>query len=271
MFIKHLDKAAALAAMIALLILLQSPAESSQKVPLTADSTDNGEDYYLYLPIIYKPCPLTLAYRDDFSDPDSGWFIFENDNVRYAYVDGEYQLVVKVKNSTAGLTGTSEYVSEYRLAVDVRNATGIPGQYGLLFDFSGWTGGGYDFYTFVIGPSGDYYVYHYHAASAQDPRQVTLLTSGWSASIYTGSQTNHLEIIRRSGSIDLYANGQHLASMARDMTGWSKGLFARSSNVANLDARFDNFEVYAPQCYGGETATPAAETAISDRPRFMLK
>jgi hypothetical protein len=176
---------------------------------------------------------------------------------------------VKVKDSFAGMTGTS-VGSMYRLAVDVRNVTNTPGQYGLLFGFQG--GSAYDFYSFRIGPSGDYFVYYY-AGSGQNPIQETLLTSGWSAGIRPGSQTNHLEVFHRSEVIDLFANGHRLTTLASDRTGGSLGMMAKSGSHANLDVRYDNFEVYAlpPDCYGSMTGSSPANTPISNPAKFMLK
>ena len=77
------------------------------------------------------------------------------------------------------------------LAVDVRNATGVYGSYGLVFglsdDFS-------QFYDFEIDPLGNYAIYRYGSGT------FTLLVQDSSGSIHTGTATNRLwtHKIRRS-------------------------------------------------------------------------
>ena len=51
------------------------------------------ESYQIALPVILRPClPL---YSDNFSNPASGWFVGDDGDYRYEYLNGEYRILVR--------------------------------------------------------------------------------------------------------------------------------------------------------------------------------
>jgi uncharacterized repeat protein (TIGR01451 family) len=186
----------------------------------------------VYLPIILRSCPI--QFTDDFSNPGSGWPVANTGNALFEYLNGEYHILVKNANWWF-VAGPGVKVSNYTVTVDVRNATGTDGSYGLVF------GGADDvsqFYTFEIFPDSSYEIYRYNSGW-------TFLTGGASASINPGTATNRLTIERSGSQIKAYANGQLLSTLTDGtFTGPRHvGLITSSYNQPNVDARFDNFSV----------------------------
>lgn len=205
--------------------------ESTEEIPTT-----------VYLPFIVNSSCAPF-YTDDFSNPASGWSIVETDKYKLEYLDNEYRILVKNINSM-GAASVSPMPDDYIPTVDVRNTTGIYGYYGLEFEIkmSDWT----EFYSFTINPNGSYAIHKYESSSGW-----TILSSGTSAFINTGTLTNHLEIRREGSLIQAYANDNLIADISdgtftsgvrgTGMTAWTYG------NI-NLDVRFDNFIVYPTTC-----------------------
>jgi hypothetical protein len=198
-----------------------------------------------YFPIILNNyCPP--VYADDFSDPGSGWPINDTGNTLYEYLNGEYRVLVGNTDWSAGARPDFK-ASNYIVAVDVRNATGVYGSYGIIFGLSeDWN----QFYTFEIYPPGDYAIFRYSSNTW------ILLTSGYSTSINIGTATNRLKVERNGSLIRAYANGQLLRSISDGSYTGSRhvGLIASSYNQPNVDARFDNFAVYPLACGAAATA-----------------
>jgi hypothetical protein len=198
----------------------------------------------IYLPIIFRNyCPP--LYFDDFSDPDSGWSIADYEYSRYEYVDGEYQILRK----DAGWSGARPWADNdpdflgynYIVAADVRNDTGVYGSYGLLFGMSNdWT----QFYTFEIYPNGNFEIWR---GGYNTP--ATMLSSGSSGYINTGTASNRLKVKRNGSLIEVYANNRLLRTVSDSRyTGLTQVGLINSSYGDWVDIRFDNFTVYSAAC-----------------------
>ena len=76
----------------------------NQPITNTAEIQGGGEvflrnaavlvkSYQISLPVILRPClPL---YSDNFSNPASGWFVGDDGDNRYEYLNGEYRILVR--------------------------------------------------------------------------------------------------------------------------------------------------------------------------------
>ena len=89
------------------------------------------------------------------SHSTSGWPVSDDGNRSYEYLNNEYRILVRNTDWWAG--GRPGFkASDYILTVDVRNATGNFGSYGLLFGLSDdWS----QYYSFEIYPDGWYGIY----------------------------------------------------------------------------------------------------------------
>jgi hypothetical protein len=231
------------------------PNNNTSEFSECAEAAASPGSVQIYLPIITRNyCPP--LYADDFSDPESGWLIDDTGNSRREYLDGEYRILVRNVNwFTASRPGFK--ASDYIVAVDVRNATGVYGSYGLIFGVSdAWT----QFYTFEIYPDGAYDIWRFNFGTW------TLLVSGSSGSINPGTATNRLKIERNGSLIRAYANGQLLTSISdSSSTGLKQvGVDATAYDQPNVDARFDNFTVYPVTCGAAATAL----SGVSETPNL---
>lgn len=195
--------------------------------------------YTIYLPSVLRSCSTRLFF-DDFSQPGSGWPIYEDDVSRYQYLNQEYRILAKVVPAwVAARPGFQS--TQYVVTVDVRNATGTHGYYGILFGFAeDWS----HFYFFVVHPTGRYVILR------ADPDTSYWIADGYSSSIQTGTATNQLKLERNGSMIWAYVNGD-LLTILPDGTFTGRGylgLITVADTVPNVDARFDNFTVLPITC-----------------------
>jgi alpha-tubulin suppressor-like RCC1 family protein len=216
---------------------------------------------HLYLPIVLKNyCP---SFIDDFSNPGSGWPVLDYPESRYEYLANEYRIWVKTNDWWAGAHPGFK-ASDYVVSVDVRNAGGVYGSYGLLFGLSeDWS----QFYSFEVDSSGYYAIWRHDTYD-----QWALLAWGDSGSIQTGAATNQLKIERTGGQIWVYANGSLLISLYDgSYTGLRYvGLIATAYDEPNVDARFDNFTVHPINC-GAADAYPDQAVEVQDMQDMEFK
>ena len=201
-----------------------------------------GGAYTLYLPLVMKdyspapPCPPD--YADDFSDPESGWLVYEDADVKYDYTGGEYQ--IWLKNPSAGRWVTpGAKASDFTVAVSARRTSGTDGPYGILFGINeDWS----ELYMVVINE--DYYdILRYDSGW-------TFLASASSPDILTGTAWNRIKVTRDGTAISLYINDQFQTTVYDgSFTGFRRiGLSVYSPSGSDLDVRFDDFAIYPASC-----------------------
>ena len=151
-----------------------------------------------------------------------------------------YRLLVRPAEAWAGAVPGFK-ASSATYSVDVLNATGVYGSYGVLF---GLSDNGSQFYTFEIDRDGYYILFRYSSGSW------TIMKVGFSGSIHTGVTNNRLRLTRNGSQIQAYANGQLLANISDgSFTGLRRaGVLVTSYDEANVDARFDNFQIDPVSC-----------------------
>lgn len=217
------------------------------------------------LPAVFKGVqwPALLRY-DDFSNPTNGWHVGTYPACEFAYLDGQYRMLVK-QEGTYMFPSIAPLATDFSLEADGRYASSATGAYGLLF-------GGNDamtqWYVFRIGES-DYNIIRFDNG-------VWTNLQPWTDSPYinTGSAWNHLRIVRDGARIDAYING-HLVKTVYDSTytGMRRlGLFARgwAGGDVNVDTRFDNFRVMTLGTSGTSAVAVPAEAAPFRSAPFVI-
>ena len=195
----------------------------------------------IYLPIVMRNWSLCPAYyTDDFSDPGSGWPVYDDSDVRFAYTDGQYQIWLK-KPSLGWPVTPGAKAADFTVAVSARRTSGDYGVYGIIFGLNeDWS----ELYQIDIAAN-------YYSIWRYDKGSWTVLRD-WTSSghIATGTSWNRLKVIRNGANIALYANDQHLATVTDgSFTGLRRiGLVAISPSSGPLDARFDDFSLYPASC-----------------------
>jgi predicted outer membrane repeat protein len=205
----------------------------------------------LYLPLTMKPCPM--LYADNFADSSSGWYIGDNENSRYEYLEGEYRILVRPAQAGA-LTRPGIQSSEYVASVDLRNPSSVMSSYGIAFGVNqDWS----YFYTFEIYPDGYYGIYLFNSSN------VITLREGFSSYIQQGNATNRLKLVRFDQTITTYVNGSGLAQLTNMSYGSGYlGLAVFSYATPNVDIRFDNFTVYPGNC---DPTASASSYSVGDQ------
>ncbi|MCB0165329.1 MAG: PQQ-like beta-propeller repeat protein [Anaerolineae bacterium] len=199
----------------------------------------------VYLPSILRN-HCTSLYTDNFENPASGWYVGDNGNVRFEYLNDEYRLLIRNPRWWAGAR-PNVAIENAIVTVDVRNVTGEPSSYGLQFGIANnWS----QFYSFEITPDGYYNLFRYSSNSGW-----TLLARDVSPHIYLGQATNRLRIVRSGSQISAYANGQLLKSLSDSTFTGTRylGVIVTSFDEPDIDVRFDNFTVDSATCDRGTT------------------
>jgi hypothetical protein len=226
--------------------LMISQAEASSNTPISQKGIQANN---IYLPCILYCVPL---YFDNFSNPSSGWLIYDDSDALFGYNNGEYQILVK---SPAWATGTHPdfKASNYSVYADVRNPNSVFGSYGIGFGIAqDWS----TLYTFEIYPDGWFGLYRV------DSSGFVKLIEAYSPLINQGSASNQIKLERNNASISAYSNGMLLANVTDNTYTGSLyiGLIASSYGDANLDIRYDNFRVDPITCAG----TQPSEYSLSN-------
>jgi hypothetical protein len=210
----------------------------------------------VYLPLVLKSFdpryPCSAYYTDDFSDPDSGWYVDDSSDRRYAYVSGQYQIWAKKPDNGWWATSGAK-ATDFTAAVSARRASGSGG-YSITF---GINEDGSELYRFDIG------MYSY---------RIRKYNNGWtplrdwtsSSHIKTGTSWNRLKVIREGSSIAVYVNDHYLTTVTNgSFTGLRRIGLAAFSYDNPLDARFDDFALYPASC-GPSAAGVGFETGEAE-------
>jgi len=191
------------------------------------------------IPVVDGP-PGAFLFRDDFSDPNSGWEVGDYNEGSVGYRDGAYFVVASEK--TKNMWGVAnQRFSDVAVDVDAtqvsaptndNNAYGVicrvqPNGDGYILQISG--DGGYAIHRIVDGafrPLVDW-------ASSPDVRQ--------------GNATNHIRAVCDGSHLALYVNGELLGE-ADDAT-YAEGdvaLAATTFEEERTEVHFDNLDVTTP-------------------------
>jgi hypothetical protein len=192
----------------------------------------------VFLPLnLRNYCPPT--FFDDFSNPNSGWPVSDNEFFRSEYLNGEYRGLSKQSGYFYFFQAPACERQNYMVEADAR-WEGAPGEsYGLRFgitnDFS-------QFYLFEVNP--DFQLFRVLRRSPSGFAVVVPVTP--SSAIRPGNTSNHLKVTRNGSQITLEVNGVVLGTwFDGTITGLTKvGLmFSPYDDNPSADVRFDNFRV----------------------------
>jgi len=212
----------------------------------------------IYLPVVTRNYDPLLQYFDDFSDPSSGWYIYDRGNIRWSYQEGEYEILVRNAHWWAGASAPISGIDNYSIEADMRRYIGATSIYGLIFGLVDWD----HFYWFVVNPESQSY-----SVWKRDPNNwVPIVEWTFSSHINPSDASNHLKVERYGSQIVVYANGHLLATTSDDTyTGTLRvGLYVENiGDVTPVAVRFDNFEVRRLQTAIARSDTPMLQGEVS--------
>lgn len=179
----------------------------------------------------------TVLFTDDFSDPNSGWPVFQNAQGRYSYEQDGYHISVDQRDAVlwAKTTRADDNIS---VSVDAQlSANGASGYYGLLCRMQD----DQNFYYFLIQPNGSYTIGKY-----KNGEFLSLIPTGWRESnvIAQGDGANLLKADCSGSTLGLYVNGILLDETTdTDFTSGFSGIVAAALDERSFEVVFNNFRI----------------------------
>lgn len=184
--------------------------------------------------------PGARLYRDDFSNPDSGWNRVSETAGSADYDDGVYRILVNVTNTDIWAVSGRSF-EDVRVEVDAFKAGGDRNnRFGLICRAQQAT----NFYTFVISSDGYYGIGKVKGLSYELLGMEAMQRSD---KIPQGAGFIHLRADCVGDELSLYVNDELIYQVQdAELTVGDVGLTAGTYQNPGLDMRFDNFEVYQP-------------------------
>jgi len=199
--------------------------------------------YGKVLPLVFKE--YCTAFRDDFSDPASGWPTGSSTTTNISYTNGEYRMHHLRENRWSGVTRGDIWNAAQYAEIQGYLKNGRDGLWGFVFGLNGnWS----NFYTFEVIPHQQRWVI-LHFTAAQGWR---LIAEGVSGAIQPGSGLNTLRIEEySSGTMSFVINGTRVRSLGgiNGRIGLSGGSF-----VENVEIAYDNYIFLDQYCTDSSAA-----------------
>lgn len=181
-----------------------------------------------------------VLFRDDFSDPSSGWDRVQADEGVTDYASGEYRILVQQTQHDYWANPGRSF-GDVRVEVDARKGGGPDdNDFGVICRYQDTN----NFYAFLISSDGYYAILKYSGGSSE-----TLGTDGMASTdaVNLGDSTNHIRADCVGSTLTLYANGTMIHSTSDStFSSGDVGLIAGTFDEPGTDVYFDNFVVYQP-------------------------
>jgi hypothetical protein len=208
------------------------PTITSQKPPAASSTTP--------LPSTTPPsAPVSTAgkllFEDDFSKVSPGWKRVPNDFMDTSYEGGEFSVLAKKPSRPVIFNASAGKFKDMLLDIDARMVSGArQNSYGVVFRVQDTS----DLYSFLISGQGDYTLQKILGGQVQDVVKKTP-----SAYIKQGNNTNRLRVVCKGAQLDLYCNGNRLASITDASLG--EGFMGVMLNCLEspFNARYNNLKI----------------------------
>ncbi len=186
------------------------------------------------------PEPVGAVFRDDFSDPNSGWPSAEERDGAYGYEGSSYSISVAQPNTLYWTTPGVTY-SDAIVEVDASKVSGPDDNYfGVVCRLQDSS----NYYYLVISSDGYYSIGKY-----QNDEFFPLMEEAWkfNRNIHQGTTTNRVRAECLENQLTLYANDTKLAEVTDGtFSSGEVGLVAASLDVGGAKIVFDNFIASQP-------------------------
>ncbi|MFV2044219.1 MAG: hypothetical protein ACC700_13430 [Anaerolineales bacterium] len=184
--------------------------------------------------------PPGVLYKDDFSNPLSGWDVRNDPDAITDYRNGAFVIYVG-KVDTTLWSKANRNMMDLIIDVDARQVGGPDDNlFGLICRYRDAD----NFYRFVIGGNG------YAGITKRSNGDVTVLSGPLltrSDAVNRGQATNHIRAICQRDQLTLYVNDQLVAQAAdSDFPSGDIGLMASASKHPGVEIHFSEFSVSSP-------------------------
>ena len=179
-------------------------------------------------------------FRDEFTDPSSGWNRISADTGETDYADGAYRIYVDQPNMDIWAKPDLSF-SDVRIEVDAFKVGGDrDNRFGVICRAKERD----HFYTFIISSDGYFGI---GKIKGEDYQLIGMDALQYSDMIEQGSALNHLRADCVGNTLTFYINGIRIAqAQDSEFISGDVGLIAGTYNSTGTDIRFDNFIVYKP-------------------------
>jgi hypothetical protein len=212
-----------------------------------------------YLPIVLNNYIPGLLYFDDFSDPNSGWPIWDGSDYSFDYNDDNYRIQLK-RDYYAAWAWQGFACTDCTIEVEAWRSTGADSSYGIVF---GLNSSGDKFYIFYVEPGRREYGLQRYDEGAW----VTLIPYTYSSYINSYYSHNRLKVTREGSQIKLYVNGHHLTTHSDSVYVGNPyvGVIGFSGPTSPVWLRYDDFTVWDVG-YGTASATEGGSGGVGTAP-----
>ena len=177
----------------------------------------------------------TGPFRDDFSDPFSGWPVENGSDWGFGYESGGYVMYNNLPNAEVCASRTRSH-TDFVIEVDVEKLSGPDSAYfGITCRKIGT-----NYYTLAITGNGEYNIWKTVGAERE------LLAEGVHPAINTGNDSNHLFATCIGNVLTLSVNGAEVVSVVDigPLFGTFVGLILGTAGEPEAVVKFDNFNSY---------------------------
>ncbi len=187
-----------------------------------------------------SPAAENVLFKDDFSDPSSGWDRVSVSDGVTDYVDGVYRIFVNTSNTDVWANPGLNF-DDVRIEVQATKVGGDDNNdFGIICRYQDNA----NFYFFVISSDGYYGVGKFVQG---EQKLIGSESMPPSEKINTGNATNHLRADCVGNKLRLYVNDELLTEVEdSDFTSGDVGLLAGSFDQPGTDIHFDDFVVLKP-------------------------
>ena len=184
-----------------------------------------------------EPQPSRVLFKDDFSDPTSGWTRVSANNGLTDYDDGVYRILVEQPNTDIWARPQQRFgdisieVNTFKVSGDRNN------RFGVICRLNAPS----SFYTFLISSDGYYGI---GKVEGSDYSLIGMESMQASEAIEQGAAVNTIRADCLGSTLSLYVNGQKLIEVQDDeFKSGDVGLIAGAYATPGTDIRFDQFTV----------------------------
>ena len=184
------------------------------------------------------PAPgQTILFEDDFSNSNSGWDVYSDEDVAIGYKDGGYSISANKANWCFWST-IYRKLSDITIEVDAQKIAGSDGdEYGVMCRYKDED----NFYVFTITSNG-----HFASGKFIDGKWSELGNQEWEFNdvIQQEAGMNHLKLTCAYNDFTLEVNGSVLVNITDpDIRAGDVGVYVCAYDTPGVEVLFDNFIV----------------------------
>jgi hypothetical protein len=184
----------------------------------------------------------TSDYRDDFSDPASGWGTFDEGGATVDYLNGTLRMVARDEQYILS-TGSGAIAKDFHLEVDARSLGPGQGFHGLLF---GWATDELEYRLLIWERE--------FALLRMEEEDATVLQD-WTPTAHLNAPPawNRLRVRRVGDRISVAANGHAIVELRDDvlLREGHVGFVMGNAQSERFEVRYDNFKLRGADCRPG--------------------